>query len=156
MADAIGNGCQRDWVNLGGQLIPSRDFDQLRSDIVSGKLSNWQEIHKRYAELWKNYPLEKQKHAYMIFKAISGKEKPGTQDWFALLDKCAAVQDFICQQVYISRKKDFENPFRQLTYKSIEEMTAAIGTIEDNSFVKQVRQETQKFKSDLEELKTKN
>jgi hypothetical protein len=92
----------------------------------------------------------------MIFKAVSGKDKPGIEDWYSVLDKSAAVQDYISQQVYTSRKKDFENPFRQLTYRNIEEMTAAIGTIEDNSFVKQVRKETQAFKEALEEIKRKN
>ena len=48
-------------------------------------------------------------------------------------------------QVYSSRQKDFENPFRMATYRNKEEMTASIGTIEDNSFIRQVRKETKDF-----------
>jgi hypothetical protein len=33
------------------------------------------------------------------------------------------------------------------------EMTAAVGTIEDNSFIKQVRSETEEFKKHIEEIK---
>jgi hypothetical protein len=35
-------------------------------------------------------------------------------------------------------------------------MVSAIGTIEDNSFVKLVREETENFKAAVEEMKKKN
>jgi hypothetical protein len=65
------------------------------------------------------------------------------------------VQEYVRDQVYISRKKDFDNPFRKATYRNMEEMTAAIGTIEDNGFVKQVRKETEDFRKAIDELKKK-
>jgi hypothetical protein len=54
--------------------------------------------------------------------------------------------------VYISRLKDYDNPFRQSTFRNEQEMTATIGTIEDNSFVRQVRQETEQFKRRVQML----
>jgi len=72
------------------------------------------------------------------------------------LDKTVAIQEYIRDQVYASRKKDHDNPFRQATYRNTEEMVAAIGTIEDNSFVKLVREETENFKAAVEEMKKKN
>ena len=51
------------------------------------------------------------------------------------------------------RKKDHENPFRKATYRNAEEMTAAIGLLEDNSFVKQIRSETETNLKRLEELR---
>ena len=39
---------------------------------------------------------------------------------------------------------DYENPFRRATYRNEDEMTAAIGRVEDNSFVKQVASDTEK------------
>ena len=63
------------------------------------------------------------------------------------------IQEYIRDQVYISRKKDHDNPFRQATYRNLEEMTAAIGTIEDNSFVKQVRAETKIFEQRINTIK---
>ncbi|NQV17184.1 MAG: DUF4954 domain-containing protein, partial [Armatimonadetes bacterium] len=78
------------------------------------------------------------------------------EQWISSLNKAKEVQNFISDQVYLSRKKDFENPFRQATYRSMAEMTAAIGTIEDNSFVKQVQDETKDFKKLIEEIKKRN
>ncbi|MBN1398840.1 MAG: DUF4954 family protein [Bacteroidetes bacterium] len=141
------------WVNLGGQLVPERDADQLRADIGSDKLAGWKEIHERYNKLWEKYPLEKQKHAYASLCAHLGVSDLSREQWNAALDKTAAIQEFIRDQVYISRKKDYENKYRQNTYRNMEEMTAAIGTIEDNGFVKQVRSETEDFKKQIEEIK---
>ena len=51
----------------------------------------------------------------------------------------------IADQVQATRKKDFESPFRRMVYETDEEMAAVLGTIEDNSFVKETREATQRF-----------
>jgi hypothetical protein len=136
---------QTRWVNLGGQLIPERDVDNLRADIGSGKLSSWEEIHQRYDALWQAYPLEKQKHAFAVWCALCETDRPAKQQWTDALLKAVTIQEFVRDQVYISRKKDYDNPFRFNTYRNEDEMTAAIGTVEDNGFIKQVRKETDAF-----------
>ena len=156
LRDALTNERETYWENLGGQLISKKEVEQLRRDIGSGKLNNWHDIHNRYNELWQDYQLEKQKHAYAVFCEISEMTIPKKKDWLTALDKAEEIQKYINEQVYISRKKDFDNPFRQATYRNMEEMTAAIGTIEDNSFVQQVRKETEKFKKIVEEFKKRN
>ncbi len=155
MADELKGPAARRWVNLGGQLIPDEDVLQLRNDIGSGTLTTWADIHNRYDQLWQAYPLEKQKHAWQTLRVLFDTETLSADQWLAALDKAAAIQDTICEQVYISRKKDYDNPFRRATYRTAEEMTAAIGTIEDNSFVKQVRADTQQFKDAIEAIKNK-
>ncbi len=150
---ALKNQRQTQWVNLGGQLIPAPDVDQLRSDIRTGQLSTWTDIHNRYEKLWKNYPLEKQKHAWATLSHLLCTEEPSLPQWQAALDRSLTVQQYICDQVYISRKKDYDNPFRQATYRNQEEMTAALGTIDDNSFVKQIRQETEQYARTIGEIR---
>ena len=49
----------RKWINLGGQTMPEEDVDKLRADIGNGVLNTWEEIHRRYDELWKSYQKEK-------------------------------------------------------------------------------------------------
>jgi hypothetical protein len=144
------------WVNLGGQLIPEKDVDQIRSDIGSGKLSGWKEIHGRYNTLWEQYPLEKQKHAFASLCALLGTDDLTREHWNTALDRAMTIQEFIRDQVYISRKKDYDNTFRQNTYRNMAEMTGAIGTIEDNNFIKQVRNETEEFKEHIEVIKSRN
>jgi NDP-sugar pyrophosphorylase family protein len=153
MYEALKGRRVKTWVNLGGQLIPAQDVDQLRSDIGSGKLSSWKDIHLRYNRLWKAYPLEKQKHAFSTLCEVLEIDHLSKEHWLFALDKAIIIQEYIRDQVYNSRKKDFDNPFRQATYRNKAEMEAAIGTIEDNSFVKQVRTETENFKNKIKELK---
>jgi hypothetical protein len=144
------------WINLGGQLVPEKEIDLLRADIGSGKLQKWDEIHHKYDSLWSEYPLAKQKHAYAVFCKILETDRPTKKQWLASLDKVVMIQDYIRDQVYISRKKDFDNPFRQATYRNMSEMTASIGTVEENSFVKQVRKETENFKKLVAEIKERS
>ncbi len=143
---------QRDWSNLGGQLVPAKDVDQMRADIGSGQLASWENIHQRYDQLWQEYPLEKQKHAFATLCDLYGVTALTKDQWSDALNKAVLIQEYIRDQVYLSRKKDFENPFRQATYRNIDEMTAAIGTIDDNSFVKQLRVETEQFKQTVAEI----
>jgi hypothetical protein len=144
------------WINLGGQLMPEKDMDQIRSDIGSGKLTEWNDIHARYNMLWGQYSLEKQKHAFASLCALLGTNDLSREQWNKALDRAVMIQEFVRDQVYISRKKDHDNKYRQNTYRNMAEMTAAIGTIEDNGFIKQVRSETEEFKKQIGELKRRN
>lgn len=135
----------QNWVNLGGQIMREEDLDQLREDIGTGKLNTWASIHERYDHLWEQYPLEKQKHAYATLLNIYHVDEITGDVWKQALTKAGEIQQYVCDQVYISRKKDFENPFRQATFRNTEEMTATIGSIDDNSFIAQVKNETGEY-----------
>ncbi|MBN1132570.1 MAG: DUF4954 family protein [Bacteroidales bacterium] len=144
---------QSEWVNLGGQIMLRRDVDTLRSDIGSGKLKSWKEIHRRYDVLWKRYERDRQKHAHAVLCELYGKDRLSGSDWKSALDRTERIQEYICDQVYVTRKKDYENIFRQATYRNMDEMTAAIGTVNENSFIVQVRKETEDFRDLVKELK---
>lgn len=144
---------QSEWINLGGQLMLQKDLDELRDDIRTGKLNSWDEIHNRYDKLWELYPFDKQKHAYAVLCELLGTDKLTQQQWEDSLDKAVEIQKFICDQVYSSREKDYDNIFRQITFKNHDEMIAAIGTIDDNSFIVQVRKEYTAFKKKISDLK---
>jgi hypothetical protein len=144
---------KKEWVNLGGQLVPQKDVDKLRSDIGSGKLNTWEKVHNRYNALWGKYVLEKQKHAFATLCELLGIDNLTKKQWVSALERAVEVQKYICEQVYISRKKDFDNPFKQATYRNKAEMKAAIGTVEGNSFVKQVKEETKDFKELVAKIK---
>jgi hypothetical protein len=144
---------ETNWVNLGGQLIPVKDADLLRKDIAIGKLNSWRKIHQRYHILWEKYPKGKQRHAFATLCTILNTNSPGKEQWISSLNKAIDIQEFIRDHVYISRKKDYDNPFRQATYRNLAEMKAAIGTIEDNSFIKQIREETEIFRQKVNNIK---
>jgi hypothetical protein len=153
MAKKLTGAHEKEWTNLGGQLTSAKDVTKLRSDIGSGKLDTWKKIHQRYNKLWADYPTQKQRHAFASWCRLLGNDKPTRQQWLTALDNAVEVQAYIRDQVYFSRKKDYDNPFRQSTFRNNEEMIAAIGTIDENSFVKQVRDETEIFKKRVYALK---
>lgn len=146
---------QREWINLGGQLMMTTDFDRIRSDIREGKLVSWKDIHKRYNDIWRRYPLDKLRHAYLSLCYMLEVEQIGVSSWQYAIDEEIRIRKYICDQVYATRRKDYENPFRRATYRNEEEMMAAIGPLEENSFINQIRRETEEYLERLEQLKTR-
>lgn len=137
----------RDWVNLGGQLVRGCDLAHLIADIKSGKISSWAQVHQAYDRLWKDYPFEKHRHALATLLELLQIEQLTPEVWREVLDKAVATQEHVCRQVYVSRKKDYDSPFRQMTFRNPAEMEAVVGSAEANSFVRQVREETEAFKT---------
>ena len=139
----------RKWINLGGQTMPEEYVDQLRADIRDGVLNNWDEIHHRYDELWENYQHEKLRHAYfsLMFLYKDDADVMTEEMWRENLDKAVRIQHYICDQVYLSRKKDYDNEIRSATFRNEEEKIAVVGRIDEVSFVKQLREETETFEA---------
>jgi hypothetical protein len=150
---ALAGKRQRQWENMGGQLVLAEDLAQLRHDIKSGKLATWSAIHDAYDGLWQKYPLDKQRHALATLLALLGADSLTPQAWAAALDEAVKIQQYVADQTYLSRKKDYDSPFRRMSYSTPEEMAAVLGTAEGNSFVKQVRKETLALAEVVDEIK---
>lgn len=144
---------KRVWFNLGGQLMSMDDFNRLRSDIKDGTINTWKEVHHRYTEIWKRYPMDKLRHAYLSLKHVIGVETFTDEDWMYVLNKGIEIQNYVFDQVYQTRKKDYENIFRRATFATEEEMLAAWGPLDENSFIKQQREETRQFIEKVQNLK---
>lgn len=153
MVEKLAGERRRQWVNLGGQLMPQAEVRQLRADIRSGSLDSWDAIHSRYDSLWYSYTLEKQKHAFATLCDLLGRTRLDAPAWHAALDEGICLQEGIRDRAYASRQKDFDNPFRQATYRNMEEMEAAVGTLEDNGFVQELQRETEMFIQRVEQVK---
>ena len=147
---AEGERC-RSWVNMGGQLMKESDVDALRRDIASCALPDWASIHARYDALWAAYPQEKLRHALQLVRDVYGVNEITAELWKELVATEEKIQEYICDQVYNTRLKDYDNPFRQATFRNRDEMIAAIGPIDDSDFVLQTRSETA---ANLDILKT--
>ena len=137
----------RKWINLGGQTMPEEYADQLRADIRDGVLNTWDDIHHRYDELWKDYQREKLRHAYfsLMFLYKDDTDVMTKEMWQENLDQALRIQQYICDQVYESRKKDYDNEIRSATFRNEAEKLAVVGRIDDVSFIKQTRQQTTEF-----------
>lgn len=129
------------WVNLGGQLVMADDLDALRTDICEGKLDSWKAIHERYNELWSRYPEDKLNHAVHCLCDVMGVKVLTPDTWLQALAYGERIQRRIAEQVYMSRKKDHDNVFRACTCRNDEELKAVFGDVDENSFVRQMREE---------------
>ncbi len=136
---------QSEWINLGGQLMAETDVDMLRADIVCGKLNSWEQIHIRYNDLWKQYPLQKQQHAYSVLCYMLETETLCQEEWKKALEHSLRIQQYIADQTYYTRQKDYENPFLKCTFRNEAEKVAVLGTLEENAFIIQLREETALF-----------
>ena len=129
------------WINLGGQLVMNKDLDTIRQDICNGTLSSWDDIHQRYDELWERYATDKLCHALQALCIVMNTEVMTPDLWLQALAHEERIQRRISEQVYLSRKKDHDNPFRSVTCRNAEETLTVYGTPEENNFVNQVREE---------------
>lgn len=150
MAKALSAPRQRQWINVGGQLIAGPDVERLLGRVKSGELNAWDEIHAAYDKLWDAYPLARQQHAFATLLELLDAKKLTPALWENALDEAGRIAEFICEQVRASRNKDYENPFRQATFANAEEMRAVVGTIDDNKFVKQTRTDTKAFQKRIQ------
>ena len=155
MTAALSTERVKSWVNMGGQLMKESDVDTLRADIGAGALDSWKAIHERYDSIWERYPMDKFNHAYACYCELHGLDKMTAEDWLAAIEDEKEVRRFICDQVRASREKDYHNPFRRATYRNQDEMIAAIGELDDNSFVKLIKKETEEVLVMLDALKSR-
>jgi hypothetical protein len=153
MCEELKGDREREWINLGGQIMQKKDLDHLRSDIGTGKLDSWTAIHHRYDELWEKYHIDKMKHAWATLCEINGTGHITLSQWDECLTRTVTIQQYICDQVFATRKKDYDNPFRQSTFRNRDEMQATLGTIDDNSFIRQVKNETESLRQEVEGIR---
>jgi len=134
---------QRTWHNIGGQLINENDLNTLFDDIKSGKINSWSMLHNRYNDLQESYAVKRVNHG--IFCLLKTDDKMindiTEEEVKTYLKEGAETALELYKLAYASRKKDYTNPFRIITYHSKEEMENVLGNIDDNSFLKDYKTE---------------
>ena len=119
---------EREWVNLGGQLVPQAYLDTLMSQIEKGEVNTWDEIHERYDQWWDEYNERLcPSHAYHTLCDLLMCKKLGEEQWQTLLQRYNTIRQYVADQVRITRQKDEENLFRQMTYRNDAELQAVLG-----------------------------
>ncbi|MBR3612710.1 MAG: DUF4954 family protein [Bacteroidaceae bacterium] len=146
-------GSGQQWMNLGGQLVMTADVDALRRDICNGTLDTWSAIHNRYNELWKRYPADKLRHAMEALCCALGTDRMNSTLWLQVVEEGVRIERLMNERVYLSRKKDHDNPYRTSTCNNDAEALAVFGKAEDNAFVKQMARETAANITGIERIK---
>ena len=147
-----------EWVNLGGQIVPAFRVDRLREQIRNREINSWDEIHAAYDEMAAAYPMDKARHAWVVYQLLGRlSSSPGhpfeiSGNLKKELETLSVINRMIGEQVYKSIAKDFEGPFKGITFRNKEEMEHVVGTAKDNSFVKIIRERTELFEETLKKL----
>ena len=133
------------WVNIGGQIAPAFRVDTLRKDIGNGYYRNWDEIHAVY-DLWHNsYQLDKACHAWAILKLLNNNDEITPEILKRELIASVSTRQWISNQIFATRAKDYRNTFKQATFRNTAEMEQVLGKPEANSFVRRSQEETQRY-----------
>jgi len=140
---AAAQGCTPElFDNVGGQLIPVQDLEQLLDRVRSGELDSWEQLHRWYHQWSADYPLVKLKHALCSYQLLEGGKLPdGVDALQALVEETRETKQWLSAQIIRSRKKDYDNTFRKMVYRSDAEMDAVVGKLEENAFIRQQEEE---------------
>jgi hypothetical protein len=142
------------WWNCGGQLILDADMSKMIADIKKGSINNWSALHRRYNQLWEKYRIQKVRHALGCLERLFGKRSTlfTKQEWNDIFTQGLAVQEKIAAQTFASRKKDYDNIFNKTVFENDAEMTAVMGDLDKNSFIKIIDKETKDFEIKIKRI----
>jgi hypothetical protein len=142
------------WVNAGGQLIRANEMQKLIQQIKNGKVKDWRQVHQFYTTQGENYSRDKLQHALAALKQVHGTHlrKAGKTALKEVLLQGVATKEWMTKGIYDSRAKDYTNPFRQMVYDSKEEMNVVVGSLQDNSFIRQERAALKAYKKETEAI----
>ena len=140
------------WDNMGGQIIPAGIVAEIKSNIQSGSISRWSQVHEIY---------EKQATLYLDQKfenALNGMiqiiDQPINHPIFIekWLQKAIRMYEFLTDGIENSRAKDFKDPFRLAMFGNEKEMEKVIGSIHENEFIAEAKLKSENFKQQLQGL----
>jgi hypothetical protein len=142
------------WVNVGGQLIRESELQKLIGQIHTGRVKEWEQIHQFYTRQGENYAQDKLYHALAALKEVRGisLRRAGKEAFRDLLLQSIVTKEWLTKNIYVSRAKDYINPFRKMVYNSTEEMNTVIGSLQDNGFIRQEKETLKKYRKEVEEV----
>lgn len=129
---------RNNWLNLGGQLMEEHAVEKLKEQVKNGKINSWQALHKVYLKEGEQYEACRQMHGLAVLcelEQIKNLKKitiAQVQNW---LTELLEIQVGLTEKIYLSREKDYTNPYRKIVYDSDTEMTEVLGKLEDNAFI---------------------
>jgi Domain of unknown function (DUF4954) len=127
------------WHNIGGQLIDEHEWQQMKARIKNGTINSWDDVHSTYRTLSAQYPQQKLQHAIAsMLHVLEITPYAFTAAHFKqALEQSFHTMQWVTDGIFQSRKKDYTNPFRKITFESEEEMDAVVGKLSDNGFIQQ-------------------
>jgi len=111
----------------------------LLNKIKSGEIESWNQVHKFYETESGKYNSRKDLHALSSLERLTKKSLSNLSatQFIKWLNTYLEIKKDITIRIQNTRAKDYANPFRKMVYENEAEMNAVIGSIADNSFIKE-------------------
>jgi hypothetical protein len=122
--------------------------------VRSGEIDSWGGLHEAYDDAWERYPLQRRSHGLFCVLGMYGRTLETLDAALAaviLRDSQDTARELLSRAAS-SRRKDFANPFRRITFASDEEMTAVLGTVDDIPFLRRFREEIESYCNEVDRL----
>jgi NDP-sugar pyrophosphorylase family protein len=141
------------WLNLGGQLVPESKVNRLREKVNTGVVCSWDDMHAAYATWFAEYEDDKVSNALGILKAIKGTDFIDASCWDEVRGQTRIIRSYIEKQVYVTKSKDYKNPFRSITFRNDEERDIVLGKVDENPFIEESARITQELNEELDAVR---
>lgn len=140
---------RKEWLNVGGQLIPAQEVKKFREHVRNGKIKCWGDVHAFYNTQGQAYDTDKFEHALAaLLELMDITITDFTPELFKkLLLQSVQTKVWLTNGIYESREKDYSNPFRTMVFDTREEMEKVWGKLEDNSFISMQKAELKNYKA---------
>ena len=135
------------WQNVGGQVVPVTKVEKLLEKISAGKIKSWSEVHECYDEWNQEYLNDKTRYALHILEELYSEsiENFTSEIYKDIVADVIQVSDEMYEASVKSREKDFTDYYRCMTYRDEKEMSAVLGSLNDNDFLKSLKADTKSF-----------
>ncbi len=141
------------WVNIGGQLITLPATKEMLQRVKKGSIKSWEDIHGFYREQSAQYSQQKLEQALAVYYQVFGIHLAGNRKAVrSLLEESILFREELAGRILETRQKDYRNPFRQMVYGSVAEMDAVIGSLDDNSFIRNEQAAFRSYKKEITKL----
>ena len=145
---------REEWMNIGGQLMPTSIFAVLLDRVRNGKIKSWDGVHAYYMDAAAEYNEQVLLHALACLMEIDGLKKRSLSEekLEQLLQEHVKTTEKVYEGIIASREKDMSNPFRKMVFEDEEEQEAVIGKLGENSFIKQKDVERKELKRTVDAI----
>ncbi len=141
------------WVNVGGQLVPLKKVDRLREDVALGNVNSWDDMHDVYKQWGSEYERDQVANALGVLKKCLKVDYINAVDWEVIKKRAKKTRIYIENQVFETKVKDYNNPFRDITFRDNIERDIVLGAVEENPFISESSEITQTLIARLERVK---
>lgn len=141
------------WINLGGQLVPEKKVDNLRLSVTNGIVNSWDEMHAVYKQWGVEYEKDQLSNALGVLKKCFKIDYIDAIDWTVIKNRAIKTRILIENQVFETKVKDYNNKYRDITYRNHTERDIVLGAVEENSFITESSNITKTLLEQLDNVK---